>query len=289
MLVHIEDIISKAQASNYAIGAFNTQNLETTLGIIRGAVAQHSPIIIQISETTIQYASLKAITHIVTTLAKNESTNVPIALHLDHGTNFLSVTECISAGFSSIHIDGSKLPFDENVNLTKQSVEYAHDRHTWAQGEVGTILGKEGVLKKEKNLIKPDEYMTHPEQAVEFVKRTKVDTLAVSIGNMHGMFMEHEHLDLKRLQAIRGQVDIPLVLHGASGVDAKEIKEAIKLGVKIINIDTDLRRVFTSSLRQTLEANPAEMDPRRILSPSIDAIQELVGKHVKIFGSAGKS
>ncbi|OGF18777.1 hypothetical protein A3I35_00325 [Candidatus Falkowbacteria bacterium RIFCSPLOWO2_02_FULL_45_15] len=289
MLVHIEDIISKAQAGDYAIGAFNTQNLEITLGIIRGAVAQHSPIIIQISETTIKYASLKAITHVVTTLAKNESTNVPIALHLDHGSNFLSVTECISAGFSSIHIDGSKLPFDENVNLTKQSVEYAHDRNTWAQGEVGTILGKEGLVKKEKNLIKPDEYMTDPEQAADFVQRTNVDTLAVSIGNMHGIFAGQEHLDLKRLKAIREKVKLPLVLHGASGVDAKEVAEAIKLGVKIINIDTDLRWAFTNSLRQTLQANPTETDPRQILSPSIDAIQELVEKHVKIFGSAGKS
>ena len=131
--------------------------------------------------------------------------------------------------------------------------------------------------------------MTDPEQAADFVQRTKVDTLAVSIGNMHGIFAGQEHLDLKRLKAIREKVKLPLVLHGASGVDAKEVAEAIKLGVKIINIDTDLRRAFTNSLRQTLQANPTETDPRQILSPSIDAIQELVEKHVKIFGSAGKS
>ena len=212
MLVHIKTILKKADKESYAIGAFNTQNLELTLAIARAAVAQHAPVIIQISENTIRYAGLKPITHIVETIAKNNTDEVPIALHLDHGKSFLVVAECIKAGFSSIHIDGSELPYDENVSLTKESVAYAHKHGVWAQGELGTILGKEGLLRRRKKQIAPEEYMTDPDKAVAFVKETRVDTFAMSIGNMHGMFVGEEKLDLKRLKEIDKKVKQPLVL-----------------------------------------------------------------------------
>ncbi len=289
MLVHIKDLIVKAQKGGYAIGAFNTQNLEITMGIVRAAVVKKAPIIIQVSETTIEYAGLKAITHIVQTIAKNESTNVPIALHLDHGKSFISVSECVHAGFSSIHIDGSELPFDENIAVSKQSVDYAHRYKVWAQGELGTILGKEGLIKRKKKEIKSRAYMTDPNKAEEYIKKTNVDTLAISIGNMHGMFVGDEKLDLGRLKAIREKVNIPLVLHGASGIADDEVKKAIELGITVINIDTRLRKEFTNTLQNTISKQKKEIDPRKILAPSIDAVQKAAEEKIKLFGSAGKA
>jgi len=288
MLVHIKDLIKDAEKHKYAVGAFNTQNLETTIAIVRAAVAKKSPIIIQISETTIKYTGLKPITHIVQTIAKNDSTNVPIALHLDHGKSFLSILECVKAGFSSIHLDGSELPYDENEALTKEATAYAHKNKVWAQGELGTILGKEGMLKLKKKEIESDDYMTDPKQAVEFVKSTKIDTLAISVGNMHGMFIGQEHIDLKRLKAINKKIKQPLILHGASGIPDKEIKQAIKDGIRVINIDTHLRKAFADSLREMLKHDKKEIDPRKILAPTMDAIQKAVEQKMQLFRSANR-
>ena len=288
MLVHIKEIVKKAQQGKYAVGAFNTANLETTLAIIRGAAAKKSPVIVQVSESTIKYATLKAITHIVQTLAKNEATDIPVALHLDHGKSFLSVAECIKVGFSSVHIDASELPFDENIALTKQSVDYAHRFGVWAQGELGSLFGKEG-LTNIKLPTDPDQYMTDPKKVKEFVKKTKVDTLAVSVGTMHGSFKGKEKIDFKRLEQIARQVSIPLVLHGGSGVSSRNIKLAVQRGVRIINIDTELRVAFTETLRKTLSKTKGFYDPRKILAPSIEAVEAVVAKKIEIFGSTGKN
>lgn len=289
MLVHIKTIVSKAQKGGYAIGAFNTSNLEVTLGIMRGAVAKGSPIIIQVSESTIKYAGLKMIANMVQTLANNEAKDIPIALHLDHGKSFRSVSECVRAGFSSVHIDASDLPFEENVALTKQAVDYAHRYGVWAQGELGAMIGKEGMtaLDIPKD---PDSFMTDPNKVKEFIKRTGVDTLAVSVGTMHGYFKGKEKIDLPRLEKINKEIPkVPLVLHGASGLINNDVAEAIKLGVRIINIDTDLRIAFTETLRQTLKQTPKGFyDPRKILSPSIEAVAKKVEEEIEVFGSYKK-
>lgn len=286
MLVHIKTIISKAQKGGYAVGAFNTSNLEVTLGIIRGAVAKKSPVIIQVSESTIKYAGLKMIANMVQTLANNEAKDVPIALHLDHGKSFRSVSECVRAGFSSVHIDASDLPFEENIALTKQAVDYAHRYGVWAQAELGSMIGKEGMtaLDIPKD---PDSYMTDPSKAKEFVKRTNVDTLAISVGTMHGYFKGKEKIDFPRLEKISKEIPkMPLVLHGASGLINGDVSGAIKLGVRIINIDTDLRIAFTETLRQTLKDTPKGFyDPRKILTPSIEAVQKRVEEEIEVFGS----
>jgi len=287
MLVHIKEIIKDAVEKKYAIPAFNTFDLEVTLGIIRGAVKKRSPIIIQVSETTIEYAGLKAITHIVQTVAKNESNDIPVALHLDHGKSFHSVAECINAGFSSIHIDASELPYDENLILTKQSVEYAHKHSVWAQGELGLVrsLNEEGTEELRKKA------MTDPDQAREFAEKTKVDTLAVAVGNVHGIekirFVVPK-LDLERLEHIHQRVKIPLVLHGASGIPAEQLQAAVDRGVNIVNIDTELRLAFSAELRHTIKADDMEYDPRKILSPSIDAVARVVEKSILEIGSDGK-
>lgn len=287
MLVHIKDIITKAQKGGYAIPAFNTFNLETTLGIARGALAKKSPVIIQISENTIEYAGLKPITHIIETIAKNEAVGVPVVLHLDHGRSFHSVAECIKAGFSSIHIDVSDLPFDENVALTNQAVEYAHKNNCWAQGELGTILGEKTAGQVDKfDLAK---YMTDPIQAGKFVRQTKVDTFAPAVGTMHGIFGEQEKIDQPRLELIKKEANVPLVLHGASGLSQEDVRQSIKNGVVIINIDTLLRREFSQKLRETLMGRVQEIDPRKILAPSIVAVQKAVEEQIELFGSAGKA
>lgn len=285
MLVHIKDIVNKAQSGKYGIGAFNTSNLEVTLAIARAAVKVRAPVIIQVSEKTIEYAGLKPITHIVETIAKNEAKDIPVALHLDHGHSFKSVTECINAGFSSIHIDASDLPFDENIRITKESVEYAHKNGVWAQGELGRIFGKEGLENHNGRFEEIEKYFTDPNEATEFVEQTGVDTLAISVGTYHGRFKDKEKIYFDILDKIRQAVDVPLVLHGASGIKDKELTQAVEHGVTIVNIDTSLRVAFTEALKGSLNKQSDVVDPRKILAPSIEAVSEVVMRKIKYLGS----
>ncbi len=289
MLVLLKDLVENAQKHKYAVGAFNTSNLEVTLGIVQAAVESQAPIIIQVSESAIKYAGLKPITHIVETIAKNEAVNIPVALHLDHGKSFRSVAECIEAGFSSIMIDASNVPFDENVAITKQSVDYAHKYGVWAQGELGQISGSEDSVVVEDK----DAFLTDPEEAKRFVKETKVDTLAVSVGNVHGINKLRKgvpKINQQRLKEIHAVIpDMPLVLHGASGLPENDIVEAINNGIRIINIDTELRLAFTEKIRETVKKDRDEYDPRKILQPSIDAVKKIVAHKIEIFQSKNKA
>jgi len=289
MLVHLKKIIKKAKEGGYGLCAFNTSNLETTLGIVSGAKENFSPIIIQVTESTIEYAGLDPITEIIKSLIKAKIPKIPVALHLDHGKNFRAVVECIKAGFSSVMIDASFLPFKENVTITRKVVDYAHRRGVFVQGEIGRIV--KGKKEVKKLAIRPEEFLTDPAEAVEFVKKTKVDTLAVAIGNVHGvykMLYGVPKLNLTRLKEISQKIKIPLVLHGASGIPEKEIGQAIKLGVTIINIDTEIRMAFVNTLKKTLESKE-EYDPRKILRPSIEAVKKVVGEKIKLVGSRNKA
>jgi len=282
MIVHIKDIVKIAQKKKIAIGAFNTSNLEVTQGIVSGAVKMKTPVIIQVSESTIKYAGLSTITNLVSDIAKNQAKGVKIALHLDHGKSFQSVVACIDAGFSSIHMDGSDLPFAENVALTQKGAQYAHKNGVWAQGELGAMIGKEGLTNIEVP-DDPNEYMTDPEMVKEFVQKTKIDTLAISVGTMHGLFKGKEKIDFKRLTEISRRVTTPLVLHGASGIKHSQIKKAINLGVRIVNIDTELRIAFTETLRKTLKTVKGKYDPRKFLAPSREAVAKTVAKKIEAF------
>lgn len=283
MLIDAPYLIKKAQKEGYALGAFNIYNLETALGVARAAVALGSPIVMQVSESTIEYAGLKPITHIVSTIAKNEAVSIPVALHLDHGKSFKSVVECIAAGFSSVHIDASSLPFDENVSLTNAVVEYAHSKNIWVQGELGAIPGGHGDIgakSEELPLVDPDE-------VEQFVKKTNVDSLAVAVGTAHGIFAnERIHFDL--LAEVRKRTDIPLVLHGASGVPDDQIKKAIKMGINKINVGTAIKVAFTGAIKEMAKKNPDVTDVRKLLTPGIEAVQKVVEKKLKLFGSTGK-
>lgn len=283
MLAHIKDIVGDAMKHKYALGAFNIHGIESALGVAHAAEAVRSPAIIQVSESTIEYMGLKPVTHIVSTVAKNIASRVPIALHLDHGKSLDSIFECINAGFSSVHIDASHLPLDENIALTKQVVAMAHRKGVWVQGEIGSIIGGHGKIGGKIKGIP----MANPDEVIEFVRATKVDTIAAAIGTAHGVFT-NEDIDMKILRKIKKAVKIPFVLHGGSGVKVETIKKSIKEGVNIINIGSDIKIAFSRTLIKNCLANKRETDPRKLLKPTIDAVQKVAMEQMVIFGSINR-
>lgn len=285
MIAHIKDVIKKAQKGGYAVGAFNIHNIESVLGVARAAIRANSPAIIQVSESTIEYMGVKPITHIVSTVAKNVAAKVPIALHLDHGRNFNSISECINAGFSSVHIDASDLPLDENIKLTKNVVAVAHARNVWVQGEIGSIVGAHGKVEGNITEFIP---LADAKDVIKFVKKTGVDTLAAAVGTVHGAF-DNEDINFGLLREIINKTKLPFILHGGSGVEDKKIKRAIKEGVRVINIGTDIKVAFSRTLIKTCLANKKETDPRKLLKPTIKAVEEVVFNKMKLFGSAGRA
>lgn len=282
MLVHIKDLVKDAQKNGYAVGAFNVHNLETILGVARAAIRAKSPAIIQVSEGAIEYMGLKPVTHIVSTVAKNIAAEVPIALHLDHGKSFDTIFECINSGFTSVHIDASDLPLDENIKLTKKVVEIGRAKNVWVQGEVGVIVGGHGQIGK-----KLDIPLAKLEDVIKFARETKVNTIAAGVGTAHGVYTG-EDIKFSLLKDIKKKVKAPFVLHGASGIPDKKIKKAIKEGVNIINIGTDIKVAFSKTLIQNCLKNKKETDPRNLLRPTIQAVEDVVYKKMKLFGGANR-
>ncbi|HYC79752.1 MAG TPA: class II fructose-bisphosphate aldolase [Candidatus Binatia bacterium] len=293
MLVHLGRIVNKKILGKYAVPAFNTNDLETTQGIVRAAVAQKAPVIIQTSEGAIEYAGLETIVAIIKEEARK--VDVPIALHQDHCKHFDLIKKLIAIGYSSVMIDASHLPYKENVKLTKAVVSYAHKRGVWVQAEVGRLLGNEDW----QNVKSGEDLMTDPDEALKFVQETGIDTLAVAVGSMHGipvnpeikkiMSTLDEHIDIPRLQAIRKKIKIPLVLHGASGVPDDQMRKAIANGVAVFNIDTDLRVAFNKALRDNLNMHPEIYDPRKILAPATLALQQVAETKLKLLKTSGKA
>lgn len=276
----------------YAVPAFNTADLETTQGIIRAAEAQRSPVIVQTSVSSLEYAGLEEIASIIKLEARKAK--VPVALHQDHCKDFGIIKELIANGYSSVMIDASHLPYKENVKLTKAVVAYAHKRGVWVQAEIGRLLGSEDW----QDVKSGEDLMTDPDEAAKFVADTGVDTLAVAVGSMHGIPVNpkikkilttlKEHIDIKRLKEIRKKVRVPLVLHGASGIPDSQLKAAVKIGVAIFNIDTDLRVAFNKALRENIHKHPQVYDPRKLLAPATEALQKMAEEKIKILGSRNK-
>jgi fructose-bisphosphate aldolase, class II len=293
MLVHLGQIVNKKILGKYAIPAFNTSDLETTMGLVRAAEAQRAPIIIQTSVGTLEYAGMEEIAGIIKTLARNSS--VPIALHQDHCKDFEIIKKLIGLGYSSVMIDVSGLPYKENVKLTKAVVSYAHKRGVLVQAEIGRLLGNEDW----QNVKSGEDLMTDPDEAVKFVKDTAIDTLAVAVGSMHGIPVNpkvrkilstlKEHIDIPRLAAIHKKIKIPLVLHGASGVPDDQMRAAIKNGVAVFNIDTDLRVAFNKALRDNIRKHPQIYDPRKLLAPATEALQKMAETKIKLLKANGKA
>jgi len=299
MLVSSKQMVIDAQGGKYAVGCFNTSDLEITKAIIAAATAQHSPVIISTSPKAIEYAGAEVLAEII----KKEAFNarVPVALHLDHGLTLALVENCLDLGYTSIMFDGSGSDLEHNEILTRQAVEMSHAHRVPCEGELGHLgkagpstsldLAPSGILgtSRDKSLgvNKNPSKLTDPDDVISFVQKTNVDFLAPSIGSEHGIG-ENETLDISLLKKINAQTGIPLVLHGASGVPDKDIKEAIKYGIAKINIDTDIRHTFVRSLRDFLDKNPKEKDPREILTKVMDEIQKYVEGKIKLFGSDNK-
>ena len=277
------ELLSKAEKEGYAVGAFNTNNLEITLSIVEAAVAERAPVILAVSPGAMEYAGVAYLSAIAE--VASESADVPVSLHLDHGTSMEHVEAALDHGFSSVMIDGSKLPFEKNVGLTCQAVELAREKGASIEGELGRLVGVEDAV----SVSEREASMTDPEQAAEFVRRTGVDALAVAIGNAHGWYKGRPDLDFGRLRAIKSKVGTFLVLHGASGIPDDMIREAGSIGVDKINIDTEVRDAFRQAVAGFVAANPEVIDPRKILMPSREAMREVVARKMRLFGCAGKA
>lgn len=281
--VPVADLLKDAEAGGYAVGAFNCNNMEIVQAIVAAAEAEKAPVIIQASQGAIKYAGIEYI--VALTKAAAASASVPVALHLDHGTSFEQVMQCIRSGFSSVMFDGSKLPLDENIRITNQVLAAARPVGVSVEAELGKIGGTEDDITVDER----EAMLTDPEEARYFVEKTGVDSLAVAIGTAHGRYKGEPKLDFERLTKIRSLVNIPIVLHGSSGVPGDAIKEAISRGVRKVNIDTNIREAFTEKCRQVLSEKPGEIDPRKVLGPAREAAAEVIREKIRLFGSSGKA
>lgn len=282
-LVSMVELLDKAQKGHYAVGAFNCNNMEIVQAIVAAAEAEKAPVIIQASQGAIKYAGIEYISAL-TKLAAEKAT-VPIALHLDHGTSFAQVMECARNGFSSVMIDGSKHPLEENIALTNKVIEAVRPLGISVEAELGKIGGTEDDI----TVSEREALFTDPEEAAYFVKNTQVDALAIAIGTAHGQYKGIPKLDFERLTQIRERVATPLVLHGSSGVPEDALREAISRGVCKVNIDTNIREAFVLAARRILEENPQEIDPRKMLGPAREAATQIIREKIQIFGSTGKA
>lgn len=282
-LVSVRDLLFEAQKGGYAVGAFNCNNMEIVQAIVRAAQAEQSPVIIQASQGAIKYAGLGYISALGRLAA--EKAAVPMALHLDHGTSFEQAIQCIREGFSSVMIDGSKLPFEDNVALTLAVIRVARAVGVSVEGELGKIGGTEDDIFVSHR----DAQLTDPGQAKTFVERTGVDALAVAIGTAHGVYQGKPELDFDRLKKIAQLVSIPIVLHGSSGVPEEDIRRAIQYGVRKVNIDTDVRAAFMGGIKESLAESPGEIDPRKVLGPARERMEDEIRGKMRIFGSSGRA
>ena len=304
MLTTNKALLAKADKGKYAVGAFNVNNLEFIKAVIKAAELEQSPVIVQTTEGAVKYAGIEYLVALAKTAAK--LTKIPMSLHLDHGRDLKVIKAAIDAGYTSVMIDASHVPFEENIKMTKQVVAWAHKKGVSVEAELGTIGGSEDLVSAKQIIL------TDVATAVKFVKATKCDALAVAIGTSHGAykFSGASKLDLKRLDELKKALKMPLVLHGASGipknivdmakqygadlgdphgVNDEDVKAAVKLGINKVNIDSDLRLAFDAGLRKELAMEPKEFDPRKILQPAADLITEVVRAKMQLLGSSGKA
>jgi len=307
-LVTSKEMFKKAYEGGYAIGAFNINNMEIVQAIVEAAYEEKSPVILQASAGARKYAGpiyIKKLAEAAVAMYPE----LPIVIHLDHGETFEICKECIDDGFTSVMIDGSKLPFEENIKLTKKVVDYAHSKGVVVEAELGKLAGVEDNIKVSER----EATFTDPEQAVEFVERTGIDSLAIAIGTSHGAykFKGEPRLDFERLKTIAEKLKgFPLVLHGASsvpqyiverannyggkidnarGVPEDMLRKSAQMGICKINIDTDLRLAMTATIREQLAKDPKEFDPRKYLGPARDAVKEIVKHKIRnVLGSSNK-
>ena len=279
MIVSGHELLSRAVAARRAVGCFNTYNLEITRAILRAAEAKRAPIFLAAGSGALDYAGFGPLTRAM--LAAAEEASVPVALHLDHSPDVATVRHCLDAGFTSLMIDGSRLPFDENVRLTREAVTAS--RGLAIEAELGGVAGDEDRSGAGTEAIP----MTDPAQAARFVAAAGVDSLAIAIGNAHGLYSGEPRLDFERLAAIEAQVAVPLVLHGASGIGDDDLRRCIELGIRKVNVNTEIRVALFESLAGSLERDVKGYDVTRLLETAVDAMQRLVEEKLALIWDAG--
>jgi ketose-bisphosphate aldolase len=287
MFTHVKEILTKAKTGGYAVGAFNAVNMETTQAIIFGAKEMRSPVIVQMTEKTLDYAGGRNMFQMVKNVAEFYAPEIPVGIHLDHGKSFEVVERAVEIGFTSVMYDGSEKIYADNLAMTKKIVDFCHEKDVFVQAELGSVPHLGEIIMTD---LEWEKYMTDPGQAEEFVRETGIDTLAVAIGNAHGFIRERSEPDYARLEMIHKNIPIPLVLHGASDWNNGRVGKVIENGIACFNIDTALRISYLNVLVNSLKnQGGASIDLRSLLGKSRDAVKLVVKDKIKLFGSDGKA
>lgn len=283
-LVSMKEMLIQAKEGGYAVGQFNLNNLEFTQAILQAAEEEKSPVILGVSEGAGRYmGGFKTVVKMVEGLLEDYKITVPVAIHLDHGSSFDKCKEAIDAGFTSVMIDASHHPFEENVATTKKVVEYAHSKGVSVEAELGTVGGQEDDVVAE-GVIYAD-----PQECLELVNQTGIDCLAPALGSVHGPYKGEPNLGFKEMEEIGKATGLPLVLHGGTGIPTKDIQKSVSLGTAKINVNTENQIASAKVVREVLAAKPNEYDPRKYLGPARDAIKATVIGKMREFGSSGKA
>lgn len=283
MLATTKEMLLDAQAGHYAVGAFNVENLEFVMAVIRAAEDRRSPVIMQTTPGTVKYANLDYFAALCRVAA--EEASVPVAIHLDHGDGFDRCVQAMHAGYTSVMIDGSHVPFEENVALTASVTKVAGPVSIPVEAELGKVGGKED----DGPAVEGESPYTDPDQAEEFVARTGCSSLAVGVGTVHGIYKGTPHIEQGILSSIRERLDVPLVLHGTSGVPDDQVAEAIRNGICKVNYATELRQAYTRGFMGYMEENPGCFDPKKPAAPGMDQIFAVVASHMDNLGSTRKA
>src|SRR5690625_5233246 len=285
-LVSMKEMLEKGKEQGYAVGQFNLNNMEYAQAILQAAEEEKSPVILGVSEGAARYmGGFKVVVAMVKALMEEYGTTVPVAIHLDHGSTFEKCAEAIHAGFTSVMIDGSHLPLEENIALTKKVVELAHIHGVSVEAELGRIGGEED------DLVVDDASAMYaiPSECEKLVNETNVDCFAPALGSVHGPYKGEPNLGFKEMEEVKNITDIPLVLHGGTGIPTKDIQRAISLGTAKINVNTENQMVQAAKVREVLAEQPDLYDPRKYLGPGRDAIKETVIGKMREFGSSGRA
>lgn len=281
-ILSTKEMLKRAQKEGYAVPAFNIHNLETLQVVVDTANELKSPVILAGTPSTLVYAGGDYIVSMAEVASKKY--DIPIAIHLDHYEDVEDIKHYIDLGFKSTMIDGSHLSYEDNINIVKDVVDYAHRFDATVEAELGRLGGQEDDLVVDEK----DAMYTNPAQAKEFVDKTGIDSLAIAIGTAHGLYKGEARLDFDRLKEIREAVDVPLVLHGASDVPDYLVKKAISLGICKVNIATDLKIPFSDALKQYFSENPKSNDPRKYMAPAKESMKKVVAHKIEVCGSKNR-
>jgi len=280
-LVTSEKMLLAAREGHWAVGAFNAENMEMIQAIILAAETMKAPVIIQTTPGTIKYGSLEVFFAVVSALAKNSP--IPIALHLDHGDSFALASKALRAGYTSIMIDGSHYPFEENIAFTEAVVKFCAPNQIPVEGELGKVGGKEDDTKSDETGY------TDPDEAAFFVEKTGVSSLAIGVGTAHGVYAKTPVLNVELISVIKKRIQVPLVLHGASGLSDDVVRDCIDRGICKVNFATELRIAYTNAVRNCLGGDPKIIDPKKFGTPAREAVKNAVTERIKVCGCGGKA